>query len=264
MSRLPAAFLTALFAAALPSPHAAAATAGVPSAGLASSILVQLGQSSLRLPVAVDGDGLLRGAFSLISCDGSVREGIACDGSVMPDAALVVGVSGSIFPFLDGVVSFTDFGAPSPLSLSFSALIPQIDGLADTVLSGSVTVPAGRVSPVVTALAGGAFIESALGGPGGFATAATVGDGAITRDADNGATETYGPIIGQFDCAALGGCTTIALVMGVQGTGDGDTYQLAGRFDVDAAPAVVPLPASAALLLGGLAALGALGRRRAG
>lgn len=262
----PRAALIAIALSALAAPSGAlAAVVGIPAAN--PSVLVQLGQSSLRLSAAIDNDGLISGNFSLVSCDGSVREAISCDGSVIPDATLEIGLTGSIFPFIDGSISFTDSGAPTPLFVTFSTLIPAIDGLADTELSGSVTAPAGRITPVVTSLPGGSFIEGAVGGPGGLAVAADVGDGSIDRDDSAPVTETYGPLTGLFNCVTLGGCNLLVLSLGIAGAGGGETYALNGRFDLDASvSAQVPVPAPAALLLTALGALGAVrsaGRKRA-
>lgn len=252
MLRLPALFAAALGVFAAPVAAAPVAT-----------ITVALGSAT---PVVLTADhdpdsGRFGGSFVL--CDGSVRVGATACASPA-DSAVVIEMSGSIFPEITGTVSFFDAGAPTSLTVTFGALIPVIPGLADAELSGSFTVPQDRETPprTVTALPGLPFVWGGVLLPGPV-TVLEVGDDPLTLSNDGPVTLTWDPITGTVDCASGGGCESIFLSMGFVGLGGDTQYQIGGRFDIDAAPtAPVPLPAPLALLAAGLGLMGLAGRRR--
>lgn len=249
------------FAATLATLAAQAASAAVVSA--VPTVNVRLGEASIEILLPPpDAQGSFRGSFSLVLCDGSVREATACAANEVLDALVSVSALGSIFPFIDGVVSFTDFGTPTVLSVTFSTVIPEIVADATTALIGSVTVPADRSGNPVAPSSPGGFIEGYAFGPGGQAVVLALGDTPITPDPLQSKTVDLGPIAGVFDCTSLDGCTVIALAMGLNGLGGGTSYSLAGKFDMDAGPAPIPLPASVAGLAGALVALGFAAHRR--
>jgi hypothetical protein len=240
----------------------AAVVSAVPTANISfGGVGVEPVGVSIRLP-AVDEDGGFRGAASLVLCDGSVRQATACEDDEVLEALLSFSVQGSIFPFIDGAVSFLDAGAPTTITVSFASLIAPFAGPAVTGLVGSVTAPATRTAAAVEAAFPEGFITGGVGGPMGVALALASGGGPIPTGPDSPVTEAFGPLAGSFDCATVGGCNLATLQFGLKGLGDGGLYQISGRFDLDPAMAPVPLPASALLLLAGLGALGLARRRR--
>ena len=228
-----------------------------------SFINIAMGDGSVRVLLPdPDPRGTFRGSVSAVLCDGSVREGTQCAAGQTIEGAVSLTFQGSIFPFIEGNVSFTDAGAPTGLSVTFSTLIPAISGLADTELSGSLTVPQTRTvpAPTLTGLFDLPFLSGGVFGDV-FQTVTIVPDSTLALSNDGPVTRTWAPITGQFDCALVAGCQGIFLSMGFNGLGGGDTYQIGGRFDVDPA-APIPLPASVLLLGAGLGALGVTARRR--
>jgi hypothetical protein len=239
----------------------APASAIVAIEGPVASIVLDGVGIDIPLPLADPNSGSFRGAGSVVQCDGGLSEGDACGAGETTGAVIGYQIDGSIFPFISMMLSFSDFGAPSALVASVSSFIPGVPGFADTEIEGAATVPQSATPMIVaTALPGGAFVEGFVSGPGGMASAADVGDGAVMQSAMGPVTEMWGPFAGVFDCAAIGGCDMMRLDVGLSGLGGGETYQIEGRFDLDAA--IVPLPASLPLLLGGIGVLAATRRRR--
>lgn len=243
-----------------------AGEASATAVGAVPTASISFGSLGIDVPLSpVDSKGGFTGRNSVVLCDGSVRVGSACAQGEEIDALVSFVVEGSIYPFIEGVISSFDAGSATSMTASFSSLIPDIAGASITSISGSVTVPADRtLEPVETAL-DDAFVEGIVGGPGGMMEPANVEVKTITPDETQVRTVTFAPIGGTFDCAVVNGCTLIAVAMGVKGHGGGTSYVLSGRFDLDAVTTTpVPLPASLPLLVGAFAALGvAAGRRRA-
>jgi hypothetical protein len=251
---------------------ALAAVALLPTASYAATVGqnnqpfvdVALGSAGIRLVLPAAGpDGQFRGSASLVLCDGSVRTGVACGVNELAGAFLSLSVRGSIFPEILGNVTFVDAGTPTALNVTFTTLIPTIPGAATTSIEGSFTVPSDRTgTPVVSPLLSGSFVEGLAVGPSG-SFRVDVADGSITPDPLLPTTESWGPFAGIADCAAIDGCVSMSLVMGLQGLGGGAQYEMSGRFDLNGVPpTVVPLPAPLALLAAGLGLLlGAAVRR---
>lgn len=243
-----------------------AAPVAVEAATITQSFInISMGGGGVRLLLPAAGaDGGFRDAGSAVLCDGSVRVGTQCGANEVIEGLVSFSVEGSIFPFIDGTVTFIDYGAPTSLGVTFSALIPAISGLADTELSGSFTAPQSRKSPpaTVTGLFGTPFVSGGVFGDS-QETALFVADSSLALSDSGPTTKTWDPTTGVFDCATVGVCAGVFVFMGFDGLGDGGAYQISGRFDIDPV-APIPLPAPVALLAAGLGLLGLTARRRRG
>lgn len=226
---------------------------------------VALGSGNIRLLLpAADQNGAFRDSRTVVLCDGSVREATQCGANELLEGSVSLSVVGSIFPEITGTVTFVDAGSPTSLGVTFSTLIPEIPGLADTELSGSFTVPQSRTSPppTVTGLFGFPFVSGGVIGDA-QQTVTSVPDSSIALSDSAPVNKTWDPITGTFDCASVGGCEVMFVTMGFNGLGGGTSYQISGRFDIDAATVPpIPLPAPVALLATGLGLLGLAARRR--
>jgi hypothetical protein len=206
-------------------------------------------------------DGGFGARFDGERCDGGAIPGAngLCEGGVAFNT-LSLTASGSVFPFADLSMTVVDNGDPSVFTALLSITTSPIAGLADWTLTGEVTVPAsqniaGEVIPAGTT--SGLFLDAFVNG--GFF--AGLGAGPVTQG-PQAKTVPFGPIGGVFDCAPLGDCSSMALLIGFKGLGGGQTTTFSGRFDLNPATPI-PLPAAAPMLLGGLGALALAGRRRA-
>lgn len=250
------------------------------SAATYSPALVTLaigGVASEAVAVDVDEDGRFRDSLDFALCDGSVRPGAGqlCDGSVVPSETASLSLSGSVFPFIDAALSFSDGGTPTSIVMTIILPIVAILGPAAASLEGSVTLPNDRLTPgIVWPAPGDSHFLTGSTGPGipSLTSVLATGTGPVVQPAAAPEVTSFGPVSTSFDCTPLGGCTFIQLELSMTGLGDGQTSLITGRFDVDAAPAAVPLPAASFLLAGAFAAVCVLrksgvrraARRRAG
>jgi hypothetical protein len=200
-------------------------------------------QGSAEVPLELNEDGT---GFNLAG-DGGIFEFENGDKVSFDD------VSGEFDPVLNLSAAATDFGAPSTFGFTLvSPLIPALSGpQAYRVDLGGVFTDGGFDGGSLTAnsfLGTGNTIDATVNG----VPIDSVGGDAVFA----GPLDFYGPFVAQgvYDCG-VGGCTSFDIQFGFDGSGDGDTYALNGRFEI------VPEPATMLLFGAGLLGLAALRRK---
>lgn len=237
------------------------------------------GDQQLTQAVRVNEDGSAdRQFFNFVTCDGSVREGVACDGSVIPSDSISIVVAASSNPGQTVSVTVTSFSESLGLAIyflsGFGSTVPAYDlslqgayGVACINADGAAIECRGDVT--VGALPTTLDLENdLLAGQIEGAFAVRHGSDPIMLLA--GASQTSGAItsggeemsFGHFVCPVSGCINRASVISFLIDNPSGAYYQVALTSTLTFEPSVIPLPAAGWLLITGIGALAALRRRR--